>query len=179
MKRARIHIMFACAALGLALIAAYHGTRLQRANHVNDAIAHADVGQLDSSIPEAVFARALALSRIGDYRDAAKTYKMLIRDGAPDLRLVALYNLGNLYLNEALANGADAAVQSLPLIELAKQSYRDLLRDDPMDWDARYNLELALRLAPEVSDAAVAESGPEVWNKRVLRATPGFRIELP
>jgi hypothetical protein len=31
------------------------------------------------------------------------------------------------------------------LVELAKQRYRDLLRAEPQDWDARYNLERALR----------------------------------
>jgi len=189
MKRGRVHATFACAALGCALLAGYYGTRLEHAKRVNAAIARADTAliepaliepdQLDSAVPEAVFARARALSRAGDYRDAAKTYKLLIQGEKVELRTDARYNLGNLYLREALKNGAEAAIQSVPLIELAKQSYRDLLRDNPMDWDARYNLELALRLAPEVSDAAVVERGPEVWNKRVLRATPGFRIELP
>lgn len=194
MKRSRANAMFACAALGCALLAGYQGTRLEHAKRVNAAIARADTApiepapiepaqtdsaQLDSALPEAVFARARALSRVGDYRDAAKTYKLLIQDETAELRADARYNLGNVYLREALKNGAEAAIHSVPLIELAKQSYRDLLRDDPKDWDARYNLELALRLAPEVSDAAIVESGPEVWNKRVLRATPGFRIELP
>lgn len=194
MKRARVHVTFACAALGCALLAGYHGTRLEHAKRVNAAIARADTvrfdsaqidtaliepGQLDSAVPEAVFALARVLSRVDDYRDAAKTYKLLIQGETVELRADARYNLGNLYLHEALKNGAETAIQSVPLIELAKQSYRDLLRDNPMDWDARYNLELALRLAPEVADAAIVESGPEVWNKRVLRATPGFRIELP
>ena len=184
MKRSRVHVTFACAALGCALLAGYFGTRLEHAKRVNAAIARVDTaliepGQLDSAVPEAIFARARALSRAGDYRDAAKTYKLLIQGERVELRADARYNLGNLYLSEALKNGAEAAIQSVPLIELAKQSYRDLLRDNPMDWDARYNLELALRLAPEVSNAAIAERGPEVWNKRVLRATPGFRLELP
>ena len=160
MKRARVHVTFACAALGCALLAGYHGTRLEHAKRVNAAIARADTAQidpvkidtaliepaqLDSAVPEAVFARARVLSRVGDYRDAAKTYKLLIQGETVELRADALYNLGNLYLREALKNGAEAAIQSVPLIELAKQSYRDLLRDNPMDWDARYNLELALR----------------------------------
>jgi mxaK protein len=179
MKRRHVHVMFGCAALGFALLAGYHGARLEHANAVNDAIARAHADQLDSSVPEAVFARALALSRDSDFADAAKTYKLLIEDGTTELRARARYNLGNAYLREALKNGVDEAIQSLPLIELAKHNYRDLLRDNPLDWDARYNLELALRLAPEVYDAAVAENGSEVWNKQVLRATPGFRIELP
>ena len=36
--------------------------------------------------------------------------------------------------------------QALALIELAKESYREVLRHDPAHWDARYNLERAQRL---------------------------------
>ena len=39
--------------------------------------------------------------------------------------------------------------QALALIELAKEHYRELLRQDPDDWDARYNLERAQRLQPD------------------------------
>ena len=90
MKRARVHVTFACAALGCALLAGYHGTRLEHAIRVNAAIARADTSQidpvkidtaliepaqidtalidlaqldtaqLDSAVPEAVFARARA-----------------------------------------------------------------------------------------------------------------------
>ena len=50
--------------------------------------------------------------------------------------------------------------QLLPLVELAKQSYRDLLRETPGDWDARYNLERALYLAPESEEDAAADEPP-------------------
>ena len=65
MKRGRIHMMFGCAALGLALLAAYYGVQLQNANRVNDAIARADTSLLDSSVPEAV---STARSRLGRLR---------------------------------------------------------------------------------------------------------------
>ena len=179
MKRRHIHLLFGCASLGLALLAAYHGAQLRHADRVNHAIATADAAHLGSSLPQAVFARAVALSVDGDYQDAAQSYKILIHGENAELHLAALYNLGNLYMHEALKDGANAAVHALPLIELAKQSYRDLLRDDPGDWDARYNLERALWIAPEVPEQTVEESGPEVWNRRVIRASPTFRIELP
>ena len=40
-------------------------------------------------------------------------------------------------------------VRARPLLELAKATYREALRLDPGRWDARYNLERALRAAPE------------------------------
>ena len=70
-------------------------------------------------------------------------------------------------------------MESLPLIELAKQSYRDLLREDPGDWDARYNLERALWLAPEVAEEGTDQNRPSEWQRRVVRALPDFKLELP
>jgi mxaK protein len=40
------------------------------------------------------------------------------------------------------------------MLETAKARYRELLRLEPGNWDARYNLERALRLAPEAQDTA-------------------------
>jgi mxaK protein len=38
------------------------------------------------------------------------------------------------------------------MLEQAKERYRELLRIDAGDWDARYNLERALWLAPETNN---------------------------
>jgi mxaK protein len=179
MKRSRIHWAFGLAALGFGLLAAYHGSRLRTADRVNEAIASATAANLDDSVPEAQFARVLALSKAGEYEAAVKGYKALIQGGRSDLRLAALYNLGNLHLREALKNGPDSVAGALPLVELAKQSYRDLLRDDPAHWDARYNLERALWLAPEVDEALAEDSNPPVWEKRVILPAQRFKVELP
>src|SRR5262249_7284820 len=104
-----------------------------------------------NALPEARLARAVTLAKI-DYDGALGAYKSIIQANREDLRRVALYDLGNLYLRQALQVGLEDEGQSLPLLELAKQSYRDLLRRDPDDWDARYNLERTLRLAPESDD---------------------------
>ena len=84
----------------------------------------------EASLPEAQFARAVMLGRGGDYEGALKQYKVLSRGTRADIATDALYNAGNLQLREALRDGRDAAVRMLPLIELAKQSYRGVLRRD-------------------------------------------------
>jgi len=175
-RRRTIHVALAAAAIGFGLIAAYQGLRLHRANQVNEAIASASVSSPDDGVAEARFARALALSESGDAAAALQLYKGLIQSGDAHLKRAALYNLGNLHLREAMKSGADEAARSLPLIELAKQSYRDLLRIDPTDWDARYNLERALWLAPEVDEAAANE--PPEPPQRAMSTAPG-RSELP
>jgi mxaK protein len=179
MKRSRIHLVFGLTALGFGFLAAYQGWRLLQANHVNEAIANATVSGLDDTVPEARFARALAWSKAGDYEAALKAYKVLIQGGRAGLGRAALYNLGNLHLHEALKNGPDNAIKSLPLIELAKQSYRDLLRIDPSNWDARYNLERALWLAPEVEDVVAEDNSPPVPKERAITTMQGDTVELP
>jgi mxaK protein len=173
-KRRTLHAAFAAATLGLGLVAAYQGWRLHTAERINDAIANA--ASVDSTAPEARFARALALAESGDAGAALQIYKALIQSGRAELKRAALYNVGNLHLREATKSGPDEAARSLPLIELAKQSYRDLLRIDPGDWDARYNLERALQLAPELEEPAANE--PPEPPQRAISTAPG-RTELP
>lgn len=177
MRRKIVHSAFGAIALACAAFVAHQGLRLHQSERVNTAIASAQVSDFDATVPEARFARALALARAGDTDAAVKTYKSLIGEDRRDLEQRARYNLGNLYLRDALAKGADAAL-SLPLIELAKQSYRELLRITPTDWDARYNLELALRLAPEVEqEIEEKEEPPE--KEQSISTLQGVRIDLP
>lgn len=93
---------------------------------MNAAIAAA--GSVDADLPEAQFAQALALSRGTDSEAATRAWKALIAGERADLREGARYNLGNLHLREALAHGEADIANALPLVELAKQRYRDAAR---------------------------------------------------
>jgi mxaK protein len=128
-------------------------------------------------VPEGRLAHAVALAKV-DYDGALAAYKVTIHTGREDLRRIALYDLGNLHLRHALQVGLSDEGQSLPLIELAKQSYRDLLRRDPSDWDARYNLERTLRLAPEGDDAD-EDAGPPSPNEHERSTIADPRMDLP
>lgn len=181
MKRRRVHLAFATTAVACALLAASQFVRLERAEDTNRAMAgaaRADAAQANVGLlPEARFAQALALARAGDHDGAAKGYQAIIQGDRADLRPAARYNLGNLRLREAIRNGPGNAAQSLPLIELAKQSYRNALREAPNDWDARYNLERALWLAPEYVAEFAQEKSPE--RERALTTMQRDKIELP
>lgn len=173
-----IDVMLATVAIVCALGSSYYAMRLHRALHINEVITSARVSGSDSNLPEARLAQALSLSRRGDYAAALKGYKSMMSE-REELRELALYDLGNLNMREALKNGEGEARRALPLIELAKQSYRDLLRDNPEDWDARYNLERALWLSPEYEDPVLGRNQAPVHSEHAISTLQGARIDLP
>lgn len=178
MKRSSVHCAFGLAALACAGLVAYHALHLGAIKRTNAAISSTRVADFDASVPEARFARALALARAGESEAAVKAYKALIESDRRDLGQAARYNLGNLYMRDALEDGASQAFRSLPLIELAKQRYRDVLRNEPADWDARYNLSRALLLAPEIEQTSEEKEDPP-QKEQSVSTLQGARIDLP
>lgn len=178
-----MHRLFGAASLVLAALLAHEAWSLHRAQQVNADIARAMTNPAavpaDDAPDEAHFARAVGFSRLGQADAALKAYKTLIGGERADLRAAALYNAGNLNLREALKNGERDAVRSLPLIELAKQHYRDLLRAEPGQWDARYNLERALWLAPEADDAQGADDARAPSKERAVTTMRSDGGDLP
>jgi len=131
-----------------------------------------------ATVPQAQLAEAIALAKAGRFNAAVKAYKALL-DAPDEVRLPALYDLGNLNMREALKNGQGEAQRALPLIELAKQSYRDDLRANPADWDARYNLERALWIAPEYDDPLLQRNQAPVHAEQAISTVQGAKIDLP
>lgn len=94
---------------------------------------------------------------------------------AQDIR----YNLANALMVMALQPDMRGHEdRALTLLELSKQRYREVLQQTPDDWDARYNLERALRLAPENEPPAEAEKPSNV--QRIQVELRGIRAaDLP
>ena len=120
----------------------------------NTAIANehfADVAERDDDIGR--FAAAYAAQRDGRFQEARVIYAKLEHSDEEQLRAAAFYNTGNSYLQQvATINRETDEDLALPLIELAKGSYRDALRIAPEHWGARYNLERALQWLPDTRD---------------------------
>jgi mxaK protein len=187
-RRAHGHLAFGVLALAVTLVTGAQIVRLVHAEEIDAAIVNVTkVGDLTrivekeestrppGMLPEARLTRAVELSK-SDYDGALSVYKSIVQSGREDLRRAALYDLGNLHLEHALQMSDEA--QSLPLIELAKQSYREELRRDPNDWDARYNLERALRLAPE-EDEDLEDNEPPPRKERERSTIADPRLDLP
>ncbi|WP_459709954.1 MxaK protein [Paraburkholderia sp. 2C] len=185
MRRKWMHLLFGGAAVCCAGVTVYYAVTLQRAvdmSHAIDAMRSATVAQLSNSpadeAPRVRLARAVALSAAGREADAGKLLnELLLEPGPVDVKRAALFDLANLSLREAAGDDARGPLRSLPLLETAKARYRDLLRDDPADWDARYNLERALRLAPE--SAEEADTDQDIEQRRSVRVRGAQPQELP
>ena len=131
----------------------------------------------DSTAPALRFAQAHALANQGQTEAALRRYAPLLADplyGPP-----ARFNTANLLLRQgqALQAGTQAG-QALALIELAKEHYRNLLRNDPAYWPARYNLERAQRLVADpdgVDEPPGAPAPPAERSATTMRAyAPGL-----
>ena len=163
------------AALGLL---AYHGAQLWHALRVERAVRQPPAGPtaLDAH-PSVQFAHAHAHAAAGRRQEALALYLAAARE--PRLAAAAHYNSGNLHLREALALAEQGTLAAQPqAAELAKARFREALRLKPEMLPARYNLERALWLAPELPDE-VPPSLPPPPAERALTTMRGFTLGLP
>lgn len=174
----RTRVVFAALAV-LVLVAGIDAARAWRLHRLNALIAS---GPLQTpavdAVPELQFAYAQALAASGAVDAALKHYQAL--QGDQRLRQAARYNSANLLLREAMrARAGPEPGQAIALVELAKELYRDVLRNDPGHWDARYNLERAQRLLPdpEEADADLAQEPRKA--ERAATTMRGFSPGLP
>ncbi|GLU32659.1 hypothetical protein WKR88_11075 [Trinickia caryophylli] len=187
MRRKTVHVGFAAVACVCAVLAAYEAVSLVRASRISDALAAASSARtvavsagaaprIDALPRPVALAQAVALAASGQYGEAGRRYEALIAGGPLDeIGRAALFDLGNLYLRQGAGNEA-ALVRSVPMIEQAKARYRALLRVAPDDWDARYNLERALRLVPELAGDADEANGT---TKRNIKLRGAKSEDLP
>ena len=138
----------------------------------------------ESARPELRFARAYALA--AQAQDSAASaaaeaslsgYRALQADSP--LGQAARFNAANALLRQAQQlREAEQVGQSIALIELAKETYRDVLRFDSRYWDARYNLERAQRLLPDPDESealpAQAPQGAERAATTMRGVSPGL-----
>ena len=120
-------------------------------------------------------AHALALAAAGQGDAALRRLGALYGDA--QVGRAARYDAANLLLRQAQAlHEAGQLGQALAWVELAKEQYREVLRQEPGHWDARYNLERAVRLAPE---ADAADDEPPEARRNAERAATTMRGYSP
>jgi len=167
--------------LALGACAAVDGWRWFDAVHTNRAIADGSIAEQKlPRAPQAVFAQAYFLAARGEDERALDLYKRIQEEGGP-LARASRYNAGNIHLRHALmlsqARGGDAFGALITPTELAKQAYRDVLRAEPRDWDARFNHERALRLRPDAEDESAG--GTPERSERAVTTMRNVTLGLP
>jgi mxaK protein len=171
--------LFALAALALA--AAVEGHGLQGSAHTNKLIQNGPLPPAAAGVDspaELRFAQAQALGASGATDQAINRYGALSADTA--LGQAARYNAANLLLRQALdLHNQQRAGQALALVELAKESYRQVLRVDPENWPARYNLERAQRLLPDPEADAEDSNQAPLAAERSATTMRGYSPGLP
>lgn len=171
-------LMAGVLALVMTAAIAYEGYALHKARSFNAALERGDFLQTDQRTARGRFAGAYALQQEGEFEKALTAYgEVNTRDA--ELAAAVTFNTANLYLRRALLlEGEDARDLAIPLIELAKENYRDLLRSNSQHWDAKYNLERALSLLPEPEEQETEDDIMPERSPRALTAAPA-RGELP
>jgi mxaK protein len=181
LRTKRIHFWLRWVTVLLLVALVTDGYGLWRATQLNSAIADGSiVNSVGELPPQALFAQAYLLAQKGAHDDAIAVYKKVEISSTATLRQAATYNRANRYLTQAMALDEEAAKQlGLPLVEMAKDTYRAVLRVAPDAWDAKYNLERALRLVPDPDDSDDAELPPPEKSERALTTMRGFSLGLP
>ncbi len=179
----RVRRLLGVALAGLAIAAGYDAFRIAQAREQNALIAANVPVSPEERRPYLVFASAARAAEDGDYLRALTLYRQIQPDAPAHLRIADRFNSANLHFRDAArmreSDNPAATEQSLPLLELAKVGYREVLRDNPAHWDARYNLERTLRLAPEGDQPDDDAAPPPLNNERAATTMKGFTMGLP
>jgi Ca-activated chloride channel homolog len=134
-------LLLVLATTGFAIGDIERGNRHYRAGRYADAVvAYQAALQRGNTTPELHYNLGTALLRLGRHEEAEQHFAGALQSVEPELRQRTYYNLGNRYLEVGRQSDAGA-----PLLDAAAEAYRNALRLDPADRDAKWNLELALQ----------------------------------
>jgi mxaK protein len=179
---------FAWLALGISLFAAVvsalDGYTMSKENRLIEQLLNGEditANELVSAMPETRLARAAALlQKQQQQQDALESLSMILNRGDIRLQAKTRYNLGNIYLRQAISQvEAGHPDEAKTLVTLAKQAYREALLRDSAFWDAKYNLEVAMRLLPDFDRINVDENQGEQPKNPLWTTVPGFPRGLP
>ncbi|MFK8253004.1 hypothetical protein [Ancylobacter terrae] len=186
MTRARLFITLACLALiGSLGASAWYGARLladRRDNAlIGDLARGRDLAVDPQARPPVLYARVAFLTARDRLDEAQPLVNRIAASDDAGVAIAAQYELANARLRTAIehlqSNDIDPAV---PLVRLAKEGYRRALALDPDFWDAKYNLDVAMRLVRDFPQIEVdGEEIPPEAAKRLWTDLPGLPKGLP
>lgn len=177
MAKRRIAILLALAFALLSVGMGMEGVRLWEARTLNRAIRSGEIAAAEFAsrrIPlEALFSKAHWLTRYGRFDGAAQEYNALRNQGDAGFRSGLHYNLGNVYLGQAVATRKGS------FVVLAEESYRDALTADPGAKDAKYNLARITKIKREAAKKEGKKEEKKIEVPQGWRFAPGHRGDNP
>ena len=136
------------------------GNRLFRAGEYEAAAAEYREALRDGTdSPRLRYNLGTALLKLGRYAEAQEHLEAALEAVDPELRQYVHYNLGQRFLEEARASGDPRAQTSL--YDAAVEAYRQALRLQPGDTDAKWNYELALQEREEAMQQSGGAGGQQ------------------
>lgn len=156
-----------------ALVLVHQGAAWLAAERTNVRLAAGELDRLVTVDNEpGRFAQARRAEQDGAVDAALEGYLAIAAGDDPLLAAAASYNMGNIYLRLALAARLQADASWQALAELAKERYRAALALSPELWDARYNLERALQLQPDLPPLEPVQEFLPERSQRALATVP-------
>ncbi len=174
-KEAPFYVLSAIALISI-VMAGQAGLLLMETQKINKFIG-SDFTQ-GEDIPshlKAQFSQAFNDAKQGENRKALERFLKVTNTNDKELEAVAYYNRANIYLK--LAQRAGENDSRLSYIALAKQDYRNSLLLDSSNWNARFNLEVALLMVPE-EPVQKSEFKKVISQRKDVRIV-GFKVDLP
>ena len=126
-------------------------------------------------------AYAYRQAELGLFDEAVETYSATERFADRQQKRQIYYNLGNLYLIQAIGMAENLSVdRATAMADVAKGFFRSALSIDPEFWLAKFNYEASQRLSRDLplGEAKILEESQETSDE-LWSAMPGFPIGLP
>lgn len=186
MSARRLVLLASAAVLGASVVAAgWFAARLlvdRQDNALIAALASGhDLATGAGDPPALTFARLHFLSTRDRLDEAQPLVNRLAAGPDPRIAVAALYDMANARLRLAIDHlGSNQIDPAVPLVRLAKEGYRRALVLDPGFWDAKYNLDIAMRLVRDFPQLDVeGEEMPPEAAKKLWTDLPGIPRGLP
>jgi mxaK protein len=125
--------------------------------------------------PAVIFARAKFLMDRDEFEQSQPLVESVVRSGTVEAATHILYDAGNARLHHAIRliedNKFDAASAD---VVLARDFYTRALRLDPQFWDAKYNLDIAMRLVRDLPEVDIPGEDVKQPTNKLWTDLPGL-----